>query len=73
MNEKQLLWLWLSHVIGPCSDRYKALLEEYGYLEEIYRDRRGSRLMNLLPPAMYKRASATEKGEFEQTAQTLQR
>ena len=73
MNEKELLWLWLYHVVGPCSDRYKVLLEQYGYLEEIYRDRKGSRLMNLLPPAAYKRACTAEKGEFEQTAERLAR
>ena len=68
MTEKTMTYIWLSNLLGPCSGKFRGLIERFGSAEEIYRLRNSSELLSLLSPAEQKRAKASGLSDAERIA-----
>ncbi|MEG1557006.1 MAG: DNA-processing protein DprA [Oscillospiraceae bacterium] len=65
MERRTMLWIWLYSVLGPCSAKFTALLNEYGSIEEIYESRRTAFMLSQLSPAEYRRAGSMSLEDAE--------
>ena len=56
MTDRTRYLLWLSEVLGPCSNKFLRLMERFVLPEEAYERRQTAEMGSLLSPGEYKRA-----------------
>ncbi len=67
MKDKINYWLWLYHLLGPCSMRFRELFYRYDYIEDIYENRTSPEFGALLAPHEQERVAAVSLSGTDRT------